>query len=313
DGTGSGGMFFSRGRSASLASYVGNNPQQRVFDVLEHEGFHQFAFMYIGRELPIWVNEGLAEYFSAGSIDEERGEFLLGSRPKQRVNTVQSAINSNNHISFETLVTMTGREWSERLRGGAAGIQYPQSWSMVHFLIHGDGGRYRDAFVKYLKMVARNQPSGRAFVEAFGARDLEGFEKRWREHVAGMARADATVTRERLKFLADGLVALSEKGRRPPRRLDHLARQLKQIDHESTIGEGDDQREIEADDPAIYEYPTPTGYDRFEIDYPERGQPPVLTAAKAKPALRAVFSQEGEDAPLTYVIETYEPAEDSDG
>ena len=35
----------------------------RTWHTVQHEGFHQFAHVVIRGDLPIWVNEGLAEYF----------------------------------------------------------------------------------------------------------------------------------------------------------------------------------------------------------------------------------------------------------
>ncbi|MBV8782403.1 MAG: hypothetical protein JO353_13490, partial [Phycisphaerae bacterium] len=36
---------------------------KEIWHVVQHEGFHQFVHAVIGGEIPIWVNEGMAEYF----------------------------------------------------------------------------------------------------------------------------------------------------------------------------------------------------------------------------------------------------------
>ena len=52
--------FFAGDRLLAIAS---NDIDGETWHVVQHEGFHQFAHAVIGGELPIWVNEGLADYF----------------------------------------------------------------------------------------------------------------------------------------------------------------------------------------------------------------------------------------------------------
>ncbi|MDQ3440250.1 MAG: hypothetical protein M3478_07860, partial [Planctomycetota bacterium] len=48
----------------TLMAFAGDDgPNLQTWHAVQHEGFHQFADQVIGRGLPIWANEGLAEYF----------------------------------------------------------------------------------------------------------------------------------------------------------------------------------------------------------------------------------------------------------
>jgi len=67
DGTGSGGKCITRGNVISLVAWKGGNSSARLKDVLQHEGFHQFASNFFPR-LPTWANEGLAEVFERGVL-----------------------------------------------------------------------------------------------------------------------------------------------------------------------------------------------------------------------------------------------------
>src|SRR5690606_25197614 len=51
------GMFFYTQRLQGLATWVQGRPIMETMATLQHEGFHQFAFRYIGPSLPIWANE----------------------------------------------------------------------------------------------------------------------------------------------------------------------------------------------------------------------------------------------------------------
>ncbi len=79
DGTNSGGMFFYGPRGRGLATFIGDRGDLQIQHVLQHEGFHQFAANYFGRELPIWANEGLAEYFGNSLVVQ--GSIRRGMAP----------------------------------------------------------------------------------------------------------------------------------------------------------------------------------------------------------------------------------------
>ena len=58
-----GGVFTG---DALLAYVRGSHPDAGTWHVVQHEGFHQFAAAVIGGDMPVWVNEGMAEYFGEG-------------------------------------------------------------------------------------------------------------------------------------------------------------------------------------------------------------------------------------------------------
>lgn len=61
--------------SNTLVVYRGRNIEE-LFGILSHEGFHQFAWSYMvpkdSDPLPIWYEEGLAEYFRSGKVSKGR-------------------------------------------------------------------------------------------------------------------------------------------------------------------------------------------------------------------------------------------------
>lgn len=233
NGMGSGGMFFTSPRGAGLAFFVEGLPQSRIFHVIQHEGFHQFAYSRFGHDLPQWLNEGLAEFFGESVIVD--GTVVIGQTSERTLRTLQAAINAGKTIPFRDIITMTNDRWNANVRGGNAALQYMQAWSMVHFLVYGDGGRYQGSFERYLALLNRDVNPVDAFTQAFGTNDLDMFQSRWLEH-ARTARPSAFVTAlERIEFLGEGMYALANKGVHP-KDIDELRTALREIDFSTTIG-----------------------------------------------------------------------------
>ena len=140
-----GGMFFYRNGSSGLATFLGDRAQSEVFSILQHEGFHQFAFAYIGHDLPVWVNEGLAQYFQDGVVVHRK--LRLGMGNADRIALVKHALRNNEAIDFDELLQMSHQQWIQNVNNGhKPSLMYAQSWSVVYFLIKGDGGKYQRAF-----------------------------------------------------------------------------------------------------------------------------------------------------------------------
>jgi hypothetical protein len=214
--TGSGGMFFVTPRGSALAFFTENLPRQRIAHVAQHEGFHQFAHAFFGGDLPPWLNEGLAEFF--GECIVEGGTVVIGQASPQVLETMRRAAETGRHLPFVDLLQMDDARWNAAVRAGTAALQYQQSWSMVHFLVYGDGGRYQAAFQRMLQMVNGGTLPFTALRQAFGLAtdaDVRDFEARWVEHAKAAAPSSYASARARLAFLAEGLRAVWERGQRP--------------------------------------------------------------------------------------------------
>jgi hypothetical protein len=212
DGRGSGGMFFVTPTGAGLAFWVEDLPKRRVHHVIQHEGFHQFAYSRFGNDLSPWLNEGLAEFFGASVLVGR--SLILGQSTPRVLDSVQEAIELGEYVPFARMLRMTSEQWQRSLHDGSASLLYNQSWSMVHFLVYGDGGRYVSAFEQYLRLLNSGVMAEEAFVRVFGA-DVQSFEERWKTHTAA-ARPSAFLTAmERIEFLAEGALELSRSGTIP--------------------------------------------------------------------------------------------------
>jgi hypothetical protein len=163
------GMFAGNRLMAFLPKGVG----AAGWHVVQHEGFHQFVAQVIRGGMPIWANEGLAEYFGEGIWTGDA--FVTGVIPEKRLARVKALIADNKLRSFPQMLTMTNFQWTNDLDVR----NYDQAWSVVHFLVNADGGKYRKAFGAFLGDVSAGQPASPAFDNRFGT-DTKAFEDKYR-------------------------------------------------------------------------------------------------------------------------------------
>lgn len=159
-----------------LMALAGEMPDDRTWHTVQHEGFHQFAHAVIGGDLPIWVNEGLAEYFGESLFTGDG--FVTGVIPPWRLERIKATFAAERFLSIEQMMLMSHNEWNLRM----SGANYDQAWAMVHFLAHAEDGRYQKAFTQFMNMVGRGAQWGQAWSASFGS--PKGFEERWRKYWA---------------------------------------------------------------------------------------------------------------------------------
>lgn len=168
---GSAGMF-NPNRPPRLMAWTGGETGPRFWHTVQHEGFHQFADAVIGGDLPIWVNEGLAEYFGEGLFTGD--SFVTGVIPQWRLERVRKTFAADAFMPVRDMMILSHEQWNQ----GMSTENYDQAWAMVHFLVHADDGKYRDALASFIRAISRGQRWDRAWQGSFGSAD--GFEEKWK-------------------------------------------------------------------------------------------------------------------------------------
>jgi len=188
-----------------LMALAEHGTTDQLWHVVQHEGFHQFVHMVIRGQIPVWVNEGMAEYF--GEAIWTGDGFITGLIPPARLRALQGHIRGDKILPFRDMLLMSYEEWSEAVedsgsshegpkgpkapgshgagKGGSeeidrSRVNYDQAWSMVHFLVHADEGKYRRAFSAMIRDISRGREWIAAFQARFG-RNVKAFEKRYRD------------------------------------------------------------------------------------------------------------------------------------
>jgi hypothetical protein len=258
DGANSAGMFFVGPDGRGLAVYVEGLPRSKVFGTLQHEGFHQFAYDYLGSDLPIWLNEGLAQYFESGVIVGQ--ELRTGITDSFALHAVQAAIREGRVLPFREILTDTPTIWSRRLASEPerARLVYAQSWSMAYFLVHGSEGRYRPRLDDYLRRLNGGSRPGEAFVAAFGS-DVDAFERAWRHEVLALQPDPVNTAADRMTFLAQALLFLTANEQPIPSDLDALETTLWRLQYQATWRSHGLERQFAGRDGTLYYYSLPNG------------------------------------------------------
>ena len=187
---GSAGVFM----GDRLMALAGEDWGDFSWKVVQHEGFHQFVHAVIGDSIPIWANEGLAEYFGEALFAGDM--YFSGVIPPARLARVQAHLRDGSFKSIEEILLLSHYEWNAEL----SHANYDQAWSMVHFLAHADDGRYQPHFVAFMRAVSRGTAWPDAWVANFGQGQTAAFEAQWRaywlslpEDPSASLRAQATV------------------------------------------------------------------------------------------------------------------------
>lgn len=307
----SGGVFFRAGGEAGVSTWVRDQPKQWLREVLQHEGFHQFAHLRFGDTLPIWMNEGLAVYYQHARM--VRGRLLLGTTPRDKIEMLRTGFDSGEAFTFEEMITLTNPEWWRVLNNepDRAGLMYAQSWAIAHFLIHADNGRYRGMFERYLQRIAQGRQHANAYKEAFGTEDKTVFGERWERYILEELEPDPlSEAGERVEFLAEGLKMLAAEGVMPTS-MDELREELQNRSfsfEREHMGVG---RTFEATD-EMFTAPEPAAGSRrprgrapeMKLIHAARGMPPTVRVIGLKAEVRLEWVEAGEQnsAELSYEI-----------
>ncbi len=207
------GVRESSGLYNGAALYVSSEHRagERTWRTVQHEAFHQFAHRVIRARMPVWVNEGLAEYFERGLFTGDA--YVFGVVTEEERREVARRINARQFKPLSELMSLTNAEWWDDLSVNyRAGRNYQQAWSVVYFLLHYDRGRYAQAFRDVLSKVGRGVAWDSAwnahFSDRSGVLDRE-YAAFWEQMPRNPAQAKEieALTRTFLNFAARSVLA----------------------------------------------------------------------------------------------------------
>lgn len=162
-----------------LMAIAGEDAGGYTWHTVQHEGFHQFVHAVIKGDIPIWANEGLAEYFGE-SVWTGDG-FVSGVVPPERLAQLRRRIREGSLKSIEEMMLLSHAMWNAE----GAVANYDLAWSMVHFLAHAEDGKYQKPFAGFLRGVSGGDKWPEAWKRNFGS-DVKSFQQRWLQYWQGL-------------------------------------------------------------------------------------------------------------------------------
>lgn len=141
--------------------------------------FHEYTHLLINNttaNVPLWFNEGLAEYYSTFKITEDI-KLTLGAPISSHVYRLRES----KMLPLRTLFKVDEKSpyYNERDKQS---VFYAESWALMHYLILGKQGQRAPQMGNFLQLIAANVPLEQAFQQAF-AMSFESMEKELREYI----------------------------------------------------------------------------------------------------------------------------------
>jgi tetratricopeptide (TPR) repeat protein len=147
-------------------------------NIVYHEYVHKLLHLNFTR-LPVWLDEGLAEFFGNTWMRKE-GVFI--GAPSPRIQLLKSRFS----FPLEAILSVTHN--SPYYSGGdeeKISMFYAESWGLTHFLMFGDNMGNGQKVNAYLAALQKGLDSQKAFQQVFG--DLGPLEKQYTAYVGRFA------------------------------------------------------------------------------------------------------------------------------
>jgi len=158
------GLFIGR-RDINYIAVVADNRQDRLRVV-----FHEYAHLVISNlthTVPVWLNEGLAEYYSTYELGRGGREAMIGRPVEGHLLRLAEA----RLLPLDELLQVT-HDSPLYNEGDRRSIFYSQSWALTHLILMGEPNRSAELSA-YLARVARGAPPMQAWQQAFGTAKME--------------------------------------------------------------------------------------------------------------------------------------------
>ena len=190
----------------------------RAFKVV----FHEYSHFLLGNwadDVPVWMNEGIAEVYSTFEDRDGGRSAMLGLPDGNHLGLLQASP----LIPVGELIAIdhSSPTYNE---GTRRGVLYAESWALVHYLMFGDKGRRQPQLSAFMGAIKIGTPAEQAFGNAFGDsaaldRELRNYVRNFTfsavrldlgEKVDGgtMARGEAIAEAQVTAYLGDVLVRL---------------------------------------------------------------------------------------------------------
>ncbi len=160
------GLYLSR-EECDLVVVRTDTQGENPYEVIYHEYTHALVRLNF-RDLPVWMNEGFAEYLGNTEIGEK--EVLVGAIPRANLEVLRT----HKLIPIETLlqVDQNSPYYNEQNR---TSIFYAESWALIHYLMLDPDARNGKLLDNFLTAWGSSNDQTASAQKAFG--DLKKFSQ----------------------------------------------------------------------------------------------------------------------------------------
>ena len=153
-----------------------NDGQPGRLRALLHEYAH-LLMSNMSRNVPTWLSEGMAEYYSTFELRSGGHEAVLGGPIDSHLALLTDTLNRSELLTLEELLSVDHHSplYNENDR---VSVFYAQVWALTHLIVFGEPNRLQQLGA-YFDRVSKGVPSTRAWQEAFGSLDMAGELERY--------------------------------------------------------------------------------------------------------------------------------------
>ena len=165
--------------------------------MLAHEGWHQYTQSFFPHPLPVWIEEGLATFAEGHRYRRsDQQPVFMPWRNLERFGQLRMSRSRGQLIPLDDLLNKPPQSFV--VRGEQQLLTYyAQVWLLMHYLVEGHGGKYRDGLSQLVQDAAYGRVATRlydasrtanrrgikaspamadAFISAYFTEDVEAFK-----------------------------------------------------------------------------------------------------------------------------------------
>jgi len=189
--------YLSGNGANSIGMYIGRHKVLLILDqanpvetqrTLQHEALHQFVHRYVP-QMPIWLNEGLAEYYERMQLGGGQARFEAN---RESWKLCRKAIDKKLALSVSELVHLSHADFYDSRALKISGFDHPrrahlnyaQAYTLVDFFLSDANGKKR--LQDYIRALARARDAEAALKvtdEHFKADFCAKLTTGWEQHV----------------------------------------------------------------------------------------------------------------------------------
>jgi len=184
--------YFQAGEDVNYITLTSEKSSDvQPFRTIFHEYIHLLVENTMGATVPLWFNEGLAEYYSTFDITDENRKVILGDLVRNHV----LYLREQKLLPLRTLFAVDYKSpyYNE---GNKMNMFYAESWMLMHYLLQGEGQKRRPQLARFIDLVRSRITIDEAFQQAFQI-SLDAFEKDFKSYVQGAKYMATAVTFEK--------------------------------------------------------------------------------------------------------------------
>jgi len=172
-------VTFHEGTHQIIHFYARYFTQQEDDAIADKEGKRREEVLITDSRLHssfMWFQEGIAEYFGAAEpVPGKDGEWTLGRIQKARTLFFRAMLSQKQEWRIEEFLFRSQSQLEQDCRTKNVTdpeimklLIYSQGWTLVHYFLHGDGGKWRAKFLRYCGREFSGHSDQPSFLAAFG-------------------------------------------------------------------------------------------------------------------------------------------------